>query len=274
MNINKTKYILRSLLLQGFWNSRKMQNVGMLFTMYPYLCQLYSSGSAKFFKRAIQRNLETFNTNPAMVSFCLGAVMKQEKVLLDTQSNMNTFYDQEKEWFIIRSSVSTTVASLGDRLFWSTIKPLSLVLAFTVLYLGQVYFFNDVVTTSNMELPIIIALTLASLGYNIPVFVTRYKGFTLSYEGNEENFFGLTKLNWNKVITVLKTAGQVLTVFLFIYGLYFYFYDSVIDVNVITRVSLLSAFIILSVFIKKWNIPNIYLYLGSVLVFTLVALFL
>lgn len=273
MDINKTKYIFRSLLLQGFWNSRKMQNVGMLFTMYPYLCQLYSSSSAKFFKRAIQRNLETFNTNPVMVSFCLGAIMKQEEVLLKVQNNINAFYDQEKEWFIIRSSVSSTVASLGDRLFWSTIKPLSLVLACTVLYLGQVYFLNGGATTTNIDLPIIIALVLAFLGYNIPAFITRYKGFTLSYQGDEENFFGLTKLNWNKVITLLKTAGQVLTLFVFLYGLYFYFHGLVIDIDVVTKAALLSAFIILSIFIKKWNIPNIYLYLGSVLIFTLVALF-
>ena len=272
MNINKTKYIIRSLLLQGFWNSRKMQNIGMLFIMYPYLFELYSS-TPKFLKRSIQRNLDAFNTNPVMVSFCLGAVMRQEKVLSQVQNNLNIFYEQEKEWVIVRSSISTTVASLGDRLFWSTLKPLSLVLAFTVLYLGKVYFLNDVLELKGLILPIICALILAFLSYNIPVFITRYKGFTLGYEGTEENFFGLTKLNWNKVITILKTIGQVLTLFVFIYGLYRYFAGNAIDADMVTKITLLSAFVILSVFIKKWNIPNIYLYLGSVFIFTIVALF-
>ncbi len=272
MDISRTKYILRSLLLQGFWNSRKMQNVGMLFIMYPYLFKLYSA-YPKFLRRAIQRNLETFNTNPAMVSFCLGAVMHQEQVLLKVQNNLDVFYEQEKEWVIVRSSIASTVASLGDRLFWSTLKPLSLVFAFTVLYLGQVYFLNDSVQVKDLSTIVLYALACAFLTYNIPVFITRYKGFTLGYEGNEDNFFGLTKINWNKLITVLKTIGQGLTLFVFIYGLYFYFAGVVVDVDVITKVILLSSFIILSVFIKKWNIPNIYLYLGSVLVFTLVALF-
>ncbi|MBO7605428.1 MAG: PTS system mannose/fructose/sorbose family transporter subunit IID [Elusimicrobiaceae bacterium] len=272
MNINRTKYIFRSLFLQGFWNSIKMQNVGMLFIMYPYLNKLYSS-NAKFFKRAIQRNLGTFNTNPVMVSFCLGAVMHQEEVLLKVQNNMHVFYEQEKEWFIIRSSISTTVASLGDRLFWSTIKPLSLVLAFTVLYIGQVYFLNNDVDVQNLTPIVAGALALAFLAYNIPVFITRYKGFTLGYEGREENFFGLTRINWNKIIIVLKTIGQVLTLFIFASGLYFYFDGAVIDVGMITKVSLMFAFVILSEFIKKWNIPNIYLYLASVLVFAFVALF-
>jgi len=272
MDINKTKYILRSLLLQGFWNSRKMQNVGMLFIVYPYLFKLYSS-APKFLRRAIQRNLESFNTNPVMVSFCLGAVMRQEEVLFKVRNNLDIFYEQEKEWIVLRSSIASTVASLGDRLFWSTLKPLSLVFAFTVLYLGQVYFLNDTVEVNNLGLIVTFALVLAFLSYNIPVFITRYKGFTLGYEGTEDDFFGLTKLNWNKVITILKTIGQVLTLFVFIYGLYFYFAGFNIDADVITKVTLLSAFIILSVFIKKWNIPNIYLYLGAVLVFTLVALF-
>ena len=37
---NKFIYLLRSLLLQGFWNSGKLQNIGMLFIMYPYLFKL------------------------------------------------------------------------------------------------------------------------------------------------------------------------------------------------------------------------------------------
>ncbi len=271
MNINKTKYILRSLLLQGFWNYTKMQNVGMLFIMYPFLKQLYSS-SDKFLKRAILRNLENFNTNPVMVPFCIGAVMKQEEVLAKVQHNVHIFYEQEKEWFIIRSSISTTVASLGDRLFWSTLKPLSLVIAFAVLYLGHIYFLNDV-PSGISYLTVAIALVLSLLSYNIPAFITRYKGFTLGYEGNEENFFGLIEFNWNKTIKVLKTLGQVLTLFVFILGLYHYFSGMEIDVHLITKVALLSAFIVLSIFIKKWNIPSIYLYLGSVFVFAVVALF-
>ena len=272
MDISKTKYVLRSLLLQSFWNSRKMQNVGMLFIMYPYLFKLYSA-TPKFLKRAIQRNLETFNTNPVMVSFCLGAVMRQEKVLLQVKNNLDVFYEQEKEWVIVRSSIASTVASLGDRLFWSTLKPLSLVFAFTVLYLGQVYFLNNDVEVQNLTQMVVLALFFAFISYNIPVFITRYKGFSWGYEGTEENFFGLTKINWNKLITVLKTVGQVLTLFVFVYGLYFYFAGTVLDTEKVSKVTLLSAFIILSIFVKKWDIPNIYLYLGSIFIFALVALF-
>lgn len=272
MNISKIKYLFRSLLLQGFWNSRKMQNVGMLFIMYPYLFKLYAA-TPKFLRRSLQRNLETFNTNPVMVSFCLGAVMHQEEVLLKMRTNIDAFYEQEKEWVIIRSSIASTVASLGDRLFWSTLKPLSLVLAFTVLYLGQVYVLNDSVQVNNLVPVVIGALVAAFLAYNLPVFITRYKGFSLGYKGTEKNFFGLTQLNWNKVIIVLKTIGQGLTLFVFVYGLYFYFAGTVIDAETMSKVILLASFIIFSVFIKKWNIPNIYLYLVSVLVFTLVALF-
>ena len=271
MNINRTKYILRSLLLQGFWNYAKMQNVGMLFIMYPYLKELHSS-KEKFLKRAVLRNLESFNTNPVMAPFCIGAVMNQEEVLAKVRNNIHIYYEQEKEWFIVRSSIATTVASLGDRLFWSTLKPLSLVIAFTVLYLGHVYFLNDVEVIKSY-FTVFLALLLSFLAYNIPAFITRYKGFTLGYKGNEENFFGLISFNWNKAIRILKTIGQILTLFVFIFGFLHYFSGAEFDAYLITKVALLSAFIVLSVFIKKWNIPSIYLYLGSVLVFTLVALF-
>lgn len=272
MRIDKIKYILRSLILQGFWNFRKMQNIGMLFIMYPYLCQLYPNKN-KFFKRAVLRNLEAFNTNPVMVSFCFGAVLKQEELLAKFQNDLSAFYEQEKEWLIIRSSIATTVASLGDRLFWSTLKPLSLVVAFVILCLGQNHFINDSVEIPSWDLTVIFALVVAFLIYNVPAFITRYKGLNLGYNGSEEDFFGLIKVNWNKIIIILKTLGQAFTLFVFIYCLYFYFQDFVFDAYLITKITLLVAFVMLSAFVKKWNIPNIYLYLGSVLVFTVVALF-
>ena len=197
-------YILRSLFLQGFWNFKKMQNIGMLLIMYPYLCKLYPEKN-KFFKRAVLRNLDGFNTNPVMVSFCFGAVMKQEDLLSKSQNNLPLFYDQEKEWLIIRSSIATTVASLGDRLFWSTLKPLSLVVAFVVLCLGQIHFLNDGVNIAGKGLIVLLALIAAFLAYNVPAFITRYKGISLGYQGTEDDFFGLIKLNWNKIITILKT---------------------------------------------------------------------
>lgn len=271
MDIKVGKYILRSLMLQGFWNYRKMQSIGMLFAMYPFISSLYPSKD-KFFSRAILRNLEGFNTNPVMVSFCLGAVMKQEEVLSKVTESLPVFYAQEREWLAIRSSISSTVASLGDRLFWSTLKPISLIFAFAVLCIWQIPFLNDTANVEGLGLAVALASALAFLIYNIPVFVTRYKGFKLGYAGTEDNFFGLIEINWNKIIITLKTVGQILTIFVFMYGLYFYFQGAVIDAYLITKITLLTAFVVLSLFIKKWNIPNIYLYLASVLVFTIVAL--
>ena len=272
MDIKACKYVLRSLLLQSFWNYKKMQNVGMLFIMYPYLDNLYPVKD-KFFSRAILRNLETFNTNPVMVSFCVGAVMKQEEVLSKVTDNLPVFYEQEREWLTIRSSIATTVASLGDRLFWSTLKPISLIFAFAVLCLWQVPFFNETeVTVKGLGIAAALAACLAFLIYNIPVFITRYNGFKWGYDGTEDNFFGLIEINWNKIIIILKTVGQILTALVFLYGAYSYFSGFSLGFNLITKVTLMFAFVVLSLFIKKWNIPNIYLYLASVLVFTIASL--
>lgn len=272
MDTKICKYVLRSLLLQSFWNYKKMQNVGMLFIMYPYLSSLYPVKD-KFFSRAILRNLEIFNTNPVMVSFCVGAVMKQEKVLSKVTDNLPVFYEQEREWLTIRSSIATTVASLGDRLFWSTIKPISLVFAFAVLCLWQVPFLNETeVTVKGLGIAATLAALFAFLIYNVPVFITRYKGFKWGYDGTEDNFFGLIEINWNKIIIILKTIGQILTALVFLYGAYSYFSGFALGFSLVTKVTLMFAFVVLSMFIKKWNIPNIYLYLASVLVFTIAAL--
>ena len=147
-----------------------------------------------------------------------------------------------------------------------------MVLAFVVLCLCQVRFLNDFSNSDYLVLAVILGSVLAFLLYNIPAFIVRYKGFKWGYDGTEDNFFGLIQINWNKLITVLKTIGQILTSIVFVYGVYYYFEGAVLDAYLVTKITLLSAFIILSIFIKKWNIPNIYLYLGSVLVFTIVSL--
>ncbi len=266
---NKISVYLRTFLLQGFWNFARLQSVGMLYVMDPVLRRLYKDRPDMYI-RAKYRNLEAFNSHPAMSVYSIGAMIKQEeKIATLTDKELA---EEEREWRIIRASTANTAASIGDRLFWAALKPLSLVFCFVILFVGQVDIIREEVLPDQNVNAALLSLIGAWLIYNIPSFIVRAKGLKESYHGNEDNFYGLINLNWNKMISFLRLLGQVLVAFVIVYGIYVRFRGSAIDADAIARISLLAAFLILSTFMRKLNIPNIFLYLVATIVFGIASL--
>ena len=118
---------LRSFFLQTGWNFMKFQNLGLTFVMMPFLKQLYKDDQDAL-PSVLQRYLENFNTQPVMASFCFGALAKQEEAVARAES-VTKFKEKVTEWASIKKSLSITTASIGDRLFWGTLKPLTLLMA-------------------------------------------------------------------------------------------------------------------------------------------------
>ncbi len=254
--------------MQGFWNFARLQNVGMLYIMEPALRRIYE-GRPQVYSRAKSRNLETFNTHPAMSGYSIGAMIKQEEKLAEKEGD--ELLEEEREWRIIRASTANTAASIGDRLFWATLKPLSLVFSFVILFVGQVDVLQENVSAAQSLTAALLALAGSLLIYNIPVWIIKFKGLADGYQGNEDNFYGLINLNWNRMIVFLKLLGQILVLFVIFYAIYIRFRKSSADPESIARISLLAAFLILSIFMRKLNIPNIFLYLAATAVFSLAA---
>lgn len=264
MKINFFKIFLRTFLLQIFWNYRKMQNIGRLLVLMPVLKQLYKD-NPEMLKRAITRNLDAFNSNPVMASYSFGAMIKQEEKIAQTEQIK--LAGEERELRVIAVSTANAAASLGDRLFWATLKPFSLLLLIIALYTLQIYTFKNPDTPAERILTAIGVILFSLLVYNIPALIVRYKGLKDSYNGTEDDFYGLIKLNWNKIIYVLKTIGQVLTFAIFAYSLYINFAGEGLSADLLTRTALLVSFLVLSVWTRKLNIPNIYLYIAATFIF-------
>ncbi len=269
MKINFFKIFLRTFLLQMFWNYRKMQNIGRLFIVMPVLEELYKD-RPEMLKRAIARNLDAFNSNPVMSVYSLGSMIKQEEKI--AQTDPLKLPSEEREWRVISISTANTAASLGDRLFWATLKPFSLVVLIIILYAVQIHTLKNIETPQDLILSAVIAIVASLLVYNIPALTIRYKGLKDSYNGTEDDFYGLIKLNWNKIIYHLKTLGQFLTCCIFIYSIYISFAGENLSADVITRLALMLSFLVLTLWTKRLNIPNIYLYILATVIFCAAAL--
>ena len=271
----RLQLFFRSFFLQAGWNFAKYQNLGFAFVMLPVLRRLYKDDPDTI-KGVMPRYLDTFNTHPVMASFCFGALAKQEETVAKAKSKSVTAYKEEVlEWNGNRRGLSITVASIGDRLFWGTLKPLTLLLAVFIWMLLGINFFNTRILTDFPHVYVYLAVVMAFISYNAVALFVRWKGLQIGYESPENTCFGLTSFDWNRTIYRLKRIGLVFTAVLLLFGVYRYFSQMPKqDVYFLSRAILVLFFVVLSFFTRRMRIPNAYLYLATVITFGAVCAFL
>jgi len=113
----------RSFFIQGAWNFKGMQNIGFLFALLPGLRKIHGDDT----DRAAQRYVRFFNTQPYMAPTIAGVFLN-----LESQGKAQTAES-------IQSSLSGSLAAIGDALFWSTLKPLVALLFLLSFFLDQVW---------------------------------------------------------------------------------------------------------------------------------------
>ncbi|MDR0645780.1 MAG: PTS system mannose/fructose/sorbose family transporter subunit IID [Elusimicrobiota bacterium] len=261
---NKLRIFFRSYLLQGFWNYAQMQNIGLLFILMPNLEDIYKDNKDGL-ANAVARNLEAFNSNPILSSYAIGAMLRQEEKLVSFPPAI--LANEEREFRIIRATTANTAAAIGDRLFWGVLKPLSLLLCLLVLFVCEVQICSYNFTDNNLTAICAAGLALSLLAYNIPAVFVRLKGLKDGYNGNENNFYGLIRVNWNKMIYALKISGQICVIIVIFLGLYSRAAALNTGAEYIIGVSLLVAFMFMSVLMRKFHIPNVVLYLLASAIF-------
>ena len=110
---------LRSFFFQGSFSVKERQNIGFAYCIEPVGSELYTQDSER---RAFQlRHTEFFNVNPFMSTLVLGAVAHMEERLLDDGSVTSEDISRFK------ASFGKVCGSVGDRFFWTTLRPFCLV---------------------------------------------------------------------------------------------------------------------------------------------------
>ena len=266
------KLFWHSFFLQAGWNYVRYQNLGFAFVMLPFLRHLYKK-DPEIIQTVLQRYLDTFNTHPVMASFCYGALAKKEEIIAQATS-VADYKERVQEWTGIRRGLSITAASIGDRLFWGALKPLTLLLAILIWMLQGVNFFETRDIFPQEFSSIYMAPVVAFCVYNVIACFVRWQGLRLGYQNDESSCFGLTYFDWNRTIYHAKRLGLVFASGLILFGLYRYMaHRDVLDVHFVARSILVLFFVLFSFVTHRLRIPNVYVYLMSVLIFTIVCSF-
>jgi len=119
----------RCLMLQASWNQQRMQNLGLLAALAPWLRQ--QGLDREQLRRICRRYYGYFNTNPYLASFVVGGLLRLECDRLAGQEV------PERLVTGFRDTLARACGSLGDQLFWLGLRPALMMLACLLAMAGR-----------------------------------------------------------------------------------------------------------------------------------------
>jgi len=228
---------LRSFFIQAGWNYERLQNLGFVFSLMPALRRIYADAprgvhgspepdvvqgapprrmvgqaAPEAFKSAVLRHLTVFNTQPYMTGFVIGNVAKMEEGLAlrlrSGQAGRENSEVLEKNMQGIKQALASSFASIGDRVFWGRLKPLTTQLCI-VVWLGA-GFYGWLFTGAMSEVPVAVLFAGPGLGmavYGAFAVYLRWVGLKKGYACGGGGNCGLDAMDWRKLIRRLSLAG-------------------------------------------------------------------
>ncbi len=125
---------LRSMLLQATWNYERQQGVGWAHALEPALERIYPDPDVR--RERLADHTAYFNTQPTMASLALGAIAGME------ERRAAEGIPDAGAIARAKAVLGSTLAALGDHLFWFSLRPfaacLGVLLALTGAWVGAV----------------------------------------------------------------------------------------------------------------------------------------
>ncbi len=156
------RVFLRSFFVQSVWNYRSLISAGFGICLFPIVKRLYKDQASQ--KAFLDRHLKFFNAHPYMVSYALGVSIHLEEAFASGDESAGKKLDRIKEL------LTGILGAVGDKLFWSTIKPFSLIMGMAALMY------------TNTPFEWVIVLLCTFILYNTPHFYLRLTGIIEGYK--------------------------------------------------------------------------------------------
>ncbi len=115
---------MRAQLLQATWNFERQQGVGWAYALQPALEKLYPDAETR--RERLAEHTAYFNTQPTLASLALGAVARLEADRAAGHGPDAAGIGR------IKSVLGSTLAAMGDRLFWFSLRPFAAALGVLV----------------------------------------------------------------------------------------------------------------------------------------------
>jgi MYXO-CTERM domain-containing protein len=119
---------VRTEMLQATWNYERQQGIGWAWALKPALDRFIPDERARLSRLA--EHTGYFNTQPTLASLVLGAVARLEESRAAGEGGDSSTVAR------VKTVLGASFASVGDRLFWSTLRPFAACLGVALALLG------------------------------------------------------------------------------------------------------------------------------------------
>jgi PTS system mannose-specific IID component len=176
---------LRSELLQATWNYERQQGIGWAWAIAPALERLYPDPVER--RARLAEHTGYFNTQPTLASVALGAAAQLEE--------RRAHGDDPDDGRIarVKSVLGSSLAAVGDRLFWFTLRPFAACVGIALVLLGYAW--------GGLAL---------WLTYNLVHQTVRFASVRWGYEGGPAVASGPLKQRLEGIVLLLGRAGALL----------------------------------------------------------------
>ncbi|MDR1194991.1 MAG: PTS system mannose/fructose/sorbose family transporter subunit IID [Endomicrobium sp.] len=198
------KMFLKTFFIQSLWNFERLQNIGFLFVLKPFLDKVYLNPDRR--KEALMRHTGFFNTHPYMANIIIAITANAEKEIAAKEAAAEKLPDTN----FIKSVMAGPLAAIGDSFFWGTLRPFT---AFLSIFF--VILFSKVLDPSySWIVPFIFLFT-----YNCVHIPARYWFLSISFKLDKEMLAVVPKLEIKFLGDMARYTGFLLV----IASLVFYF---------------------------------------------------
>lgn len=195
---------LRSMLLQAGWNYQRMQNIGFVFALTPALRRAWPDPDR--FAAAAARHAATFNTQPYMAGFILGNIARMEE-----RAAAEGGGDAAAARIMgVRQALGSSLASIGDRIFWGRLRPLTVGICMLVwLAAGMTCWIIPGECSGIPAWALFSGPVVSVIFYSAVALYMRWTGLAVGYACGGSSSCGLDAFDWSGLIKRLSLAGLV-----------------------------------------------------------------
>ena len=184
----------RCLSLQASWNEQRLQNLGLLACLAPWLAQ--QALERQHLRSACRRYFGFFNTNPYLSGYVIGGLLRLEH----DRAQGATVSERQVSGF--RDTLARACGGLGDQLVWLGLRPALMLLACLLAVLGR----------WELVLLVVGGFTAAQLWW-------RWRSLTMGFQLGAEVVDVLGRPLWHRAIAWTRRVALSLTGLLI--GVYF-----------------------------------------------------
>jgi len=186
----------RTMLLQATWNYERQQGIGWAYAFQPVLERLYPDAAAR--RARLAEHTAYFNTQPTLASLALGVAARLE------EERAAGAGPDAAGMARIKAALGSTLAALGDRLFWFSLRPFAAAL-------------GVLIALARPERPWGALVLLGA--YAAPHLAVRFAGVGWGYARGPAVLAGTLRRAFERSITLVAYAGCIVLGVLVAYGL-------------------------------------------------------